>query len=249
MTQESDNQDHHSKILVKSNQILPNIFSPQYQWIRTFDVESDLITDLSFLCTKTSIENLRIQSQKLKTISHLGHLKYLKNLNLSNCQIENVSDYDSYLKLVKLYARDQEGSDRHHIYFVKLKLANNPFKFKPKYSNTFPVPTLAELASQSLRINDLDDSLAERLIWICQMKKCSLCQRIKVTRKFWIQKALGLILMYVKAELCHSCLTQYKKEKKDSGKTFLGHLGQLISELDLIIQKEIISEKLDSDYF
>jgi len=231
---------------IKNNQTLPNLFHSTYRWLRDLKLESDLVSDMNFLHCIPLTENLKIRSANLIAISNLNQLKWLEFLDLEQCQIERINDYGSYLKLVKLYAIDQEHSDHHHVYSSSLKIGKNPYNFKPTYSEHYPMANLADLAAQNLSVNDLSDEMAEFVCHVFNMSRCPFCKRILPLKPFWVWKGLGLLTIFVQIKMCHTCLVQeYKKVIKEKNRSFLCNFENLIQDLNQIIEEEIADEIME----
>jgi hypothetical protein len=196
---------------------------------------------MNFLCSTPSLENLRIRSKNLEEISNLGKLQYLDSFDVDSCNIKYVGDYPSYLKLIKLYSRDQENTDSHHFYYVKLLIGNNPFDFIPHISKYYPMPSLKALASQSITFNDLDDNSANMLLTTVKLDSCCSCKQIRFLNNFYIKKAIGLIIFYVKTKLCYKCLVEeYKTALFNQTIPFATNFNKLIGDLNKIIERELL---------
>ena len=225
------------ELVVKINvNVLPNFYDKQYMWLRKLTIISPLIFNMDFLNAIPHIEDLIILSKNLKEISRLGGLTYLNLLNLDNCDIKCVNDYPSYLKLVELYAKDQEDTDNHHFYNSKLLIGKNPFNFIPHISKYYPLPSLKDLASAQITFKDLHDDSINAICTSVKLNQCHSCKQIRFLNDCWMEKTLGFIMMYVKCKICYKCLVQeHLRNINKKNKPFGDHFNELLNDLNKII--------------
>jgi hypothetical protein len=237
-------EDHVFELTIRSTIMLPNFYNQEYRWLRKLDIVSSLIINMNFLDALPYLEHLMISSKNLKEISNLGGLQYLNSLNLDNCDIKCIMDYPSYLKLVKLYSADQEDTDSHHFYNSKLLIGRNTFQFIPIISKHYPIPSLKNLASLHIRFNDLDDDTVNLICSTVKLNNCDLCRQIRSLNDFWVEKAIGFIICFVKCKLCYRCLVkEYKKLINRKHLPFSDNYVNLVNDLNQIIQFGLLNSK------